>query len=451
MTDVVRRSALVLALSFVAPACVSVPAGPPPAVAPRYPDLPVPDVPAGMGSAAVRDRHDAAWRRLQAGDVRSAARDYTAALQIDPEFYPAMTGLGLVRLAEREFELAAAFFDTATSRNPQYLPAWRGQVTAQLALGRDDHASAAIEQVLALDPSETALRRQLDLLRFRQLQSLIAAGRQARAANRLPEAVEAFDRAIALSPTSAVLHRELAEAEAASGRGAEAEVNVRRAIELDPNDAETHAVLAAVLEAQGRDREAADAYGRAVALDPRPEWREHSDRLDTRADLVVIPPEFRAVPTAQTVTRAQVAAFIGIRLDAAIGRVPGQATEVATDVRGHWAAPWILPVTRAGVMEIFPNHTFQPATLVRRGDLARIVVHLLEINPLRRMDVMRWQALRPRFADLPESNLFYAAAALAVSSGAMSARPGDRFMATDPATGPDLVSAIERIERISGR
>jgi hypothetical protein len=392
-----------------------------------------------------------AWRRLQSGDLRGATREYEAAIAADPDFYPALTGLGHVRLIESNFGAAAESFARATARNGDYLPAWRGQVRAQLGLGRDEEAISAIERVLALDPGDAELSRQLDLLRFRRLQSLIDSGRQARAAGRLPEAIAAIERALVLSPTSAVLHRELGEAEAAAGRLEQAEAHARRALELDPNDAESYAVLGAVLEAQGRDREAGDAYGRAVAIDPRPEWRQSADRLTTRADLVVIPPEFRAVPTADSVTRAQVAAFIGIRLEGALSRARGQTTEVATDVRGHWAASWILPVTRAGVMEIFPNHTFQPATIVRRGDLARIVVQLLELDPLRRMDLLRWQTLRPEFADLPASNLFYTAAAVAVSSGAMAARNGNRFLATEPATGPDLVAAIERVEQISGR
>ena len=33
---------------------------------------------------------------------------------------------------------------------------------------------------------------------------------------------------------------------------------------------------------------------------------------------------------------------------------------VVTDIRNHWAAPWITMVARAGVIEPFPNHTFQP-------------------------------------------------------------------------------------------
>ena len=49
-----------------------------------------------------------------------------------------------------------------------------------------------------------------------------------------------------------------------------------------------------------------------------------------------------------------------------------------TDVRGHWAQRWILQITQAGLMDAFPNHTFQPGQLVRRADLARIVSRAIE-------------------------------------------------------------------------
>ena len=103
-------------------------------------------------------------------------------------------------------------------------------------------------------------------------------------------------------------------------------------------------------------------------------------------------------------------------------------------------------------MEILPNHTFQPASTVRRADLARVVTQLLTIvGADRQIDLARWKAARPRFADLPASNLFYNAAALAVTSGAMDTRQGDRFLPTQPVSGAELVAAIDRIEQLAGR
>ncbi len=73
-----------------------------------------------------------------------------------------------------------------------------------------------------------------------------------------------------------------------------------------------------------------------------------------------LPAEFRAIPAAPAITRGDLAALIAIRLESVVQQAP-QRQEVVTDIRGHWAAPWIAHGRRErGVIEAFDNHTFQP-------------------------------------------------------------------------------------------
>jgi hypothetical protein len=96
------------------------------------------------------------------------------------------------------------------------------------------------------------------------------------------------------------------------------------------------------------------------------------------------------------------AAKIGIDLQALINQAPHKPAVVITDIRTHWAAPWILPVAQTGVMDVFANHTFQPNSTVRRSDVAQIVSQLLNLVASRRPDeVSRWRAARPRLSDVP--------------------------------------------------
>ncbi len=309
-----------------------------------------------------------------------------------------------------------------------------------------------MEHVLALDPGRDAVRTRLELVRFRRTQALIEAGRRAREAGRLDDAGRQLQEALALSPESTMILHELTLVETAAHEYDEAEAHAREAIRLEPRNAEWQAALGTVLEARGKLSEAAAAYARAVAIDPQPEWSVRSADLRERAERAALPPEFGRLRTATTVTRAQVAALIGIRLSDLIRRAPRRVAEVATDVRTHWAAPWILPVTGAGIMAIYPNHTFQPDQIVRRGDLATIVAGLVRLagsGP--GSDVARWEQARPRFPDLPSSNLYYRAAALAVASGAMTAEAGGQFDATRPVTGAELDAAVARVAQLSGR
>ena len=77
-------------------------------------------------------------------------------------------------------------------------------------------------------------------------------------------------------------------------------------------------------------------------------------------------------------TRADIAALVGVRLESLLARArPRQV--IITDIRGHWAQPWIAPVVRAGVMDTLANYEFEPKRQVRRGELATTVSRLLSL------------------------------------------------------------------------
>jgi hypothetical protein len=125
---------------------------------------------------------------------------------------------------------------------------------------------------------------------------------------------------------------------------------------------------------------------------------------------------------------------------------------VATDIRSHPAFGWIVLVTQAGIMDVSANHTFQPAAAARRDQLAAVVSRLLPaVAGHRSQEVARWRSARPAFADLAPANANYQAAAIAVSSGAMRLRPGDRFAPAGAATGADILAAITRLEALARR
>jgi tetratricopeptide (TPR) repeat protein len=446
-------SACALAIVVAAAACAPRPApvATPGPVTARYPAYPHPDVPAAL--AATPDlvaQHEAAWQRLQSGDYRTAEREFQAILRASPNFYPAETGLGFAYLAARDFRRASFLFTLTLGRNDRYVPAWHGQVEARLGVNDEDGAIIALERLTALEASD-AVRTRLDLLKLRRSQALAESGRRAREAGRLDEALASLEAASTLSPANVAIQRELALVRAAQGQLEEAERHARRAIELDATDAESSAVLGGILESQKRYAEAAAAFAAAARIDPRPAWVERAETLRARAAESAVPAEFRALPTAETVTRAQLAAVIGMRLEPVLARAMSRPAAIATDVRGHWAETWIVMVTQAGVMDVAPNHTFQPATQVRRSDLANVVSELLALVAAeRRTELAQWRAARPRFLDLPATNVYYPAAALAVASGAMKPVEG-RFASTRPATGADVIAAIGRLAELAGR
>ena len=411
----------------------------------KYPEFVYPaPVPAAAREAMGVDR---GWRFLQNDDLSNAEREFAVALKTAPASAAAKTGEGYVSLARHDYMRALDHFEVALRGVSAYAPALVGKGLTLLSLNRDSDARAAFEAAVKADPSLANLSARIDVLKFREIQNLIAAARNAMNAGRLDEARTAYRRAIAAAPDSAVLYRELGVVERRSGNAAGALEQFNRAIMLDPADAISLAQAGELLEERGDFAGAETAFRNAHNVDSFSGYDRKADAVAARAREAGLPAEYRALPSAPQITRGDLAALIGIRLEDILRQVPRTA-EVITDTAGHWAAPWIAAVAAAAVMPPFDNHTFQPRAQVRRVDLAEAVNALLRIVARTRPAVQARIASRPLIPDVSTSHLNYPAVAAAVSAGVLPL-DGGRFETERPVSGADAIAALDRLRALA--
>jgi tetratricopeptide (TPR) repeat protein len=447
------KRAATACLLILAAACAPKTIPAPPAVStPKYPDYIFPAPPAGIGTPAAIERHQAGWGWLQAGDLRSAERNFSAALKQSPPFYPAEAGLGYVALAQKKHKESLVHFDRAVVMNPRYAPALGGRAEALLALGEEEEAVQSIEAALQADPSLTGLRTRIQVLRFRGQQQEIARARQLAEASKFDEARAAYVAAIEASPQSPFLHRELAEVERRAGDLDSALDHAHKAAELEPEEPRAHVMLGEIYEARGEFARAADELSSAVALQPDDALSATIEDLRARAVFAAMPPEYRAIGDSPSLTRGQLAALLAVKLEPLLSGARNASAVVITDTRAHWAAPYILTVARSAVMDPFPNHTFQPDQVVLRADLARAVSRTLNLIAKRQPQLAAaWRNPRRKFPDVPTGHLSYPAAALAVEAGVMTTAADGSFQLTRPVTGTEAVAAIDKLTQLGGR
>jgi tetratricopeptide (TPR) repeat protein len=451
MTEM-RRLLLVGVVLVSACAAKVVPA--PVVVAPRFPEFPRPAVPPSYANTPAAQNASRGWAFLQAGDLKQAEHEFATALKGMPAFYPAETSLGYVELARKDSKTALTHFDRALELVPNHaeVSALVGRGQSLLGLNRDADAIAAFEAAIAADPTQTDLVRRVEVLRFRGVEQGLNRARNAARAGRLDEATQAYTAAIASSPDSPFLYRELAGVEKQKGDAVAALEHFRKAIELDPGDAKSLAQIGELLEARADFDGAAQAYADSVAIEPDAAIDARLEGVRAKAALARLPAEYRAIDQAPLVTRADLAALIGIRLGSVLSTVRRSDAVLITDVRGNWAATWIMAVARAGVMEPFANHAFQPRSVVRRTDLAQAVARLLTRvaaeNPAR---AKAWESARLKFSDLSPGHLAYPAASMAVAAGVMATAPGNSFQPSKVITGADAIETITKIEALAGR
>ena len=447
------RRAAALAVLVLLSACAAKPAPMPPTVtAPKFPDYIQPIPPPDLGTPAAVERHHVGWQWLQAGDLRAAERNFNSALKQSPTFYPAEVGLGYVALANKKLKDALLHFDRAVVANPRYAPALAARAEVLLATGETDEAEQSIEAALKESPNLGSLRSRLEVLRFRARQADISRARKLAESGNLDEARGAYLIALEASPDSPFLLRELAEVERRAGNAETALGYARRATEMEPDEPRGHVILGELYESQGDLAKAADAYSAAVTLLPDEALGEKIERLRARAAFEAMPEEYRAIESAETVSRAQLAALLAVRLEPLLTRSRRVNAVVITDTRNNWASNHILSVARAGVMEVYSNHTFQPDAIVRRGDLALAVSRVLDLVAANHPQLAaEWRRDRRKFPDVSPRHFSYPAVALAVEAGVMAPLDDGSFQPTRPITGIEAIAAVEKLQELGGR
>lgn len=444
---------LVVALGALAGVAGCAKSAPLPVLVPgaeRYPDFPRPDVPpalAGVGQAA--RNHDRGWVQLQLGDPKAAERTFRGILQRTPAFYPSQAALGFTRLATRDTAAALTAFDGALARRGDYLPALVGRAEALLELGREGEAFAAYNDILSVAPDHPVAARRVEVLRLRAVQADVALGRTAMAARDYAAARAALERAVAASPDSAFLHRDLARIAVETGNDEEALTRTARALALDPRDAESWALQGRLKARRGEVEAGLDDLRRAARLDPGlADVAGTIAALEAELAEALLPAEFKAIPTQDSVTRGDLAALLAHHLPGLLE--PRRPTVLITDARRHWAQQAILQVIRAGVMTEYANHTFQPGSLLTRGDLAVAVDRVLALVAERAPAAARaWQDARLSFPDLRPGNLLYLPVSRAVASGALPPSDGRPFGARQRASGAEAAAAVERLAHLA--
>jgi tetratricopeptide (TPR) repeat protein len=447
-----RLRKLLLSVLVVLSACAPKTVPAPVVTTPKFPEFMRPTTPPSMADGPAAAAASRGWVFLQSGDFRTAEREFASALKAQPAFYPAETSLGYLELARKDAKAALPHFDRALELNAQKddVSAFLGRATALTALNREPDALSALESALAVDPSQTELARRVEVLRFRNVERGIARARDAARTGRLDEAEQAYTAAIAGSPESAFLYRELAGVERQKGNADAALEHFRKAASLDP-DAKTLVQIGELLDAGGDFDGALKAYEGAAAIEPSADLEKRLDDVRAKVALAQLPEEYRAIEQAAQITRADLAALIGIRLNAILTGARRGDAALITDVRNHWAATWIMSVARAGVMEPFSNHAFQPRTVVRRTDLAQAVARLLaRIAAQSPARAKAWENARLKFSDLSPSHLAYPAVSIAVASGVMRTVGDNAFQPSRAVTGAEAIEAIAAIRALAG-
>ena len=153
---------------------------------------------------------------------------------------------------------------------------------------------------------------------------------------------------------------------------------------------------------------------------------------------------FREIKEADSLTREQLAAVI-VRYFPQVTDFR-QHPQIVTDIEDSWARVEIQIVVGIGLIDALPNHTFEPATPISRGQFALLLsrmISLLSISPNSAPPIP--------LTDVVPSTTLYSEIQLVVGHGLMSLDDGGNFNLNGNVSGKEAVSAVEHLLALSHR
>jgi tetratricopeptide (TPR) repeat protein len=381
-----------------------------------------------------------AWQDILSGQTAAAEKRLNKLLLQTPGLIPAEIALGYARLRAGAFDDASRRFAGVLVRRPDDLSALVGAGAAAVRGGRVEEAAAAYARASELDPTNEALRRRRSELRLQVAEKRVASAREAAAAGDTGRALEQYELVLSGAPELAGVRLEMAEILARGGDAAAA----LALLEADPTgDRHVLQKVAELALARGESERALEAYRKILDADPRDEEAiAAARRIRETMEMQLMPEEYRRIADAETITRADLAALVMVKVRK-LSRVPLGPGRVAVDISGSWAREHIIRALAYEIMTVYPNHTFQPVATVRRGDLARAVARVL--------DLLQYPAgPAATLTDMNPGNLLYYPAARAVGAGLMDLTADGAFEPWRPVSGREATDVIENLVRLVG-
>jgi tetratricopeptide (TPR) repeat protein len=382
----------------------------------------------------------AAWRDVLAGDTAAAGRRYDEVLKRRPGLVAAQSGLAYARLRAGRYEEAASAFAALLEGRPGDVPALVGAGSAAFRRGDVDAAVGFYRRAQAEAPDSALVRKRLAVLKLQATERRMGLAQAAVARGDTESAAREYAAALEAAPEVAGVR--LALAELLAGRGDAA--GAVALLEADPSgDRQVRLRLAGLLLGLQEFARASEVYRSLLAGDPGDEAARAGEKAAREGlEMLSMPEEYRRIPEASRITRADLAALLAVRVHA-LGRLGPGGPRVAVDIGGSWAREQVARVLALGVMDVYPNHTFQPGAVVRRVDLARATARVLD-------SLGSPRATAPEPADVSPSHLDHDAVARVLGAGLMGLTAAGAFEPWRPVTGQEAMEVVDGLARLAG-
>jgi tetratricopeptide (TPR) repeat protein len=204
------------------------------------------------GDRNAQEFYNQAKSAAEQGQTKQAMEFYGKAIELDPEYGQALTGLGAMLLMQKRIDEAQPLFEKALSIDPNHATALINMAMIDQSRGDKEGALVRLQKVIARNPEYAEAHLNLG--------SLLASMK------RHDEAIQHLSKAASLNPKRVVAHLNLAAAYMETQQWSKAEEHYRHVQQLSPRMPYAHFGLGNVQARQELHADAVLSYQKAISI-----------------------------------------------------------------------------------------------------------------------------------------------------------------------------------------
>lgn len=388
-----------------------------------------------------RLRIEEAWNNLRKGEGGKAEKIISKLGTQSPAYN---IGLGYAYLLLNKFQTAEEVFKKALKNHPDWALIHSGLAQVYQKTGREDQAFSEFREILKREPEHPWAKPQYETLKKKKVEEGLKEAENSLRDGNLEKSKEALLKTLFYSPQLTEAHLKLAEIYKKENNLQSALLHLKAANTIEPENREILKNYADTLFQADRKAKSLEIYEKLQERDP--ENREIADRIESLKSALGIfelPSQYNSIPFSKAVSKEEIAALIAIKLKGILEEQPS-TPPIIIDISTSWAAKFIIQTASLGILDIYPNHTFQPKKIITRAETAEILLRLIHYLEKKGYKLIRQIPLeKVQVRDVPPQNYYHKPITEVLSYDIMDLTMNQEFRPDLPVSGDESIRLLD--------
>lgn len=389
-----------------------------------------------------------AWKNLKEGRVDKAKKIIMQLDQSNPLFY---SGLGYIYYILNDTALAEDYFKAAVNEHPELALARIGLGQIYQETGRDELAFSEYREVLKRESEHPWAKTKYENIRKTKTEEALFDGKTLRAGGAIEASKSAYLKALYYTPGNIQAHLELADIYLEQNESQNAIVHIKAAYDNDTQNPDILFAYAEALFLTENNKKSLEIYQRLSGLVPDNTLvKERIEILKNRLGIFELPSQYDSIALSESATKEEISALIGIKFKDSLDDT-AQKTPIIIDISTSWASKYIIKMASLEILDVYPNHTFQPQKIVTRAEMAEILNRLiLQLKKKGHQFIQQIPIPQIQITDVSQDNYYYRPIVAIVSYDIMSLSLGRKFNPDRSISGSDAIRLLDIILALIG-